>query len=328
MSSRPKVVITRRIPRAGITRLEAHCDVSVASEEPAVPSEVVRQLASDCDGLLTTLSERIDEAVLAAAPRLKVVSNYAVGFDNIDVAAATRRGVLVCNTPRVLTETTADMAWTLLMAAGRRLVESVDYARAGRWLIWGPTLLLGQDIHHATLGIVGLGQIGQAVARRARGFDMTVLYWDQFQPPNAAELGATYVELDELLRRSDFVSLHVPLLPETRHLINDRSLALMKPTAVLVNSARGPIVDTDALVRALQAGTIFAAGLDVTDPEPLPADHPLMRLPNCIVVPHIASASVATRDAMAELAADNLLAGLRGELPPACVNPEALKRDA
>jgi glyoxylate reductase len=225
----------------------------------------------------------------------------------------------------VLTETTADFAFTLLVAAARRVVEGVDYVRAGKWKTWGPTLLMGCDLTGATLGIVGFGRIGKEMARRARGFDMRLLAYDSFQDEAAAkELGVTFVSLDQLLRESDFVSLHCALTPETHHLIGARELHLMKREAILVNAARGPVVDTDALTAALRDGTIWSAALDVTDPEPLPADHPLVSLPNCIVVPHIASASIATRNKMASLAAQNALAVLRGQQPPHCVNPEVL----
>jgi glyoxylate reductase len=271
----------------------------------------------------------VDDAFLdAAGSGLKVVSNYAVGFDNVDVPACTGRGIPVGNTPGVLTETTADLAWALLMAAARRLPEGDRYVRAGRWRTWGPLLLLGPDVHDAALGIVGFGRIGQAVARRAGGFGMTILYHDVAQVPSEVEreLGATFVPLDELLERADFVSLHVNLTPDTRHLIDRRALERMKPTAILVNTSRGPVVDTDALVDALGTGEIAAAALDVTDPEPLPADHPLVGLDNCLVVPHIASASPATRGRMAEMAAANLLAGVRGERLPTPVNPEVYER--
>jgi glyoxylate reductase len=264
--------------------------------------------------------------VLDREPQLKVISNLAVGFDNVDVEAATARGVMVCNTPGVLTETTADFTWALLMAAARRLVEGADYVRAGKWLTWGPTLLMGQDVHHATIGIVGFGRIGKEIAKRARGFDMRILAYDTFRDEEAAEeFGVEFMELDELLQASDFVTLHVALTDETRNMISGRELRLMKSTAILVNAARGPVVDTDALVDALKNGEIAGAALDVTEPEPLPGDHPLVSLPNAIVVPHIASATVATRNEMARMAAANLLAGIRGDRPPNLVNPEVLE---
>jgi glyoxylate reductase len=256
-----------------------------------------------------------------------VISNYAVGYDNVDLAAATVRGIPVGNTPGVLTETTADMAFALLMAAARRVVEGAEYARAGRWRTWGPTLLLGHDVHGATLGIVGMGRIGQAVTRRASGFEMRVVYFDPYCDSGKGPFVdvAVRCSLDELLAEADFISLHVPLSKETYHLIDANALAKTKPTAVLINTSRGPVVDHDALYEALVAGRIAYAALDVTEPEPLPADHRLLTLPNCLVVPHIASASWATRTRMAVMAAENLLAGLRGERLPHCVNPEVYK---
>jgi glyoxylate reductase len=252
-----------------------------------------------------------------------VISQCAVGYDNIDVAAATARGIPVGNTPGVLTDATADFAFTLLMAAARRVGEAVDFVRAGHWQTWGLTLLLGQEVYGATLGIVGLGRIGRAVARRARGFDMQVLYHDAVRRPKAeAELGVAYRPLDDLLRESDFVTLHTSLTDETQGLIDARALALMKPTAILINTSRGPVVDTEALYQALKAGQIAYAALDVTDPEPLPAGHKLLTLPNVLVAPHIASATVTSRTQMAIMAVENLLAGLEGERLPHCANPE------
>jgi lactate dehydrogenase-like 2-hydroxyacid dehydrogenase len=267
----------------------------------------------------------VDSELLdAAGPGLKVISNYAVGYDNIDVAAATARGIPVGNTPGVLTETTADLAFALLMAGARRIGEGAEYVKAGEWGAWRKTMPLGRDVHRATLGIIGMGRIGRAVARRATGFDMRVIYYDPYCDPDKAPFIGVglHCELDELLAEADFVSLHVPLNEETRHLIDARALGLMKPTAILVNSARGPVVDTDALYDALAANQIAGAALDVTDPEPLPSDHKLLSLSNCLVVPHMGSATVVTRDRMAVLAAENLLAGLRGERLPNCVNPE------
>ena len=321
------VAVTRVIPDAGLRLLREAADVRLWEDELPPSPERLAELLRGCAGALTLLTDQIDGEVLDREPQLKVISNFAVGYDNVDVPAATERGVAVCNTPGVLTETTADFAWALLMAAARRVVEGADYVRAGKWKTWGPTLLLGRDLTGATLGIVGFGRIGREVAKRARGFDMRVLAYDAHQDEAAArELGAAYVPLDDLLRESDFVTLHVALTPETSKMIGARELGLMKPEAILVNAARGPVVDTDALVAALRDGTIGGAALDVTDPEPLPADHPLIALPNALVVPHMASATVATRDRMAELAAHNLLAVLRGEHPPGIVNPEALER--
>lgn len=293
------------------------------------PRDVYLEKVRGIDGLLSILTDKIDAEIMDASPGLKVISNLAVGFDNIDVPAATGRGILVGNTPGVLTETTADFAFTLLMAAARRVVEGDKYTRRGDWKTWGPMILLGYDIHHATLGIIGSGRIGMEMAKRARGFDMKVLYHDvvRRKPEEEAALGLEYVpNLEELLSRADFVTVHVPLTPDTRHMISTREFAAMKPTAVLVNSARGPVVDPKALYEALKSGQIFAAGLDVTDPEPIPMDDPLLTLDNIVIAPHIASGSVATRTKMANMAAANLLAGLKGELPPNCVNPEVLQK--
>ena len=325
MAGRPKVFVARVIPDDGLRLVTEACDASVWPDELPPPREALLSAVEGCDGVLTLLTDRVDAELLdRAGPQLRVVSNYAVGFDNVDVPECTRRGIPVGNTPGVLTETTADLAWALLMAAARRVAEGDRYVRDGRWKTWGPMLLMGPDVHGATLGIVGFGRIGQAVARRAAGFGMTVLYHDTSELPAevTAPLGATFVPLPELLARSDFVSLHVNLTPETRHLIDADALRSMKPTAVLVNTARGPVIDGAALAGALRDGVIGAAALDVTDPEPIPMDDPLVGLDNCLIVPHIASASRATRGKMAEMAAANLLAGVRGERLPTPVNPE------
>ena len=317
--------MTRVIPDAGLDQVREACAVDLWTEELPPPREELLRRVAGVDGLLSLLTDRVDDELLdAAGPQLKVVSNFAVGFDNIDVPALTRRRIPGGNTPGVLTETTADLAFALLMSAARRIPESVDYVRAGRWRTWGPMLLMGVDVHGATLGIVGFGRIGREMARRAGGFGMTVLYHDVHPatPEEEAQLGARRVEMAELLRDSDFVTLHVNLTEATHHLIDAEALRAMKPTAVLVNTSRGPVVDPEALEQALRSGEIFAAGLDVTEPEPLPADHPLVGLPNCVVVPHIASASRVTRDRMAQMAAANLLAGLRGERLPTPINPE------
>jgi glyoxylate reductase len=325
---RPRVYVTRKLPEQGLALINDYCDATIWEDELPPLRETILRETRDADGLVSLLTDKIDGELLDACPKLRVVSNMAVGFDNIDVPAATARGVLAGNTPGVLTETTADLAWALLMASARRVAEGDRYVRAGRWRTWGPQLLLGGDVHGATLGIVGFGRIGQAVARRAAGFGMTVLYWDRAPVPREQEreLNATYADLDGLLARSDLVTLHVSLNDETRHLIDAAALARMKPSAVLVNTSRGPVVDQAALADALANGTIAAAGLDVTDPEPIPMDDPLLRLDNCLIVPHIASASHATRGKMAEMAAANLLAGLRGERLPNPVNPEVYER--
>ena len=319
MPDGPRVFVTRRIPEAGLEAVRAVAEVDLWDDELPPPREVLLERVRGVDGLLSLLTDRVDSELLdAAGPGLKVVSNYAVGYDNIDVAACHERGVAVGNTPGVLTETTADLAFALLMAVARRLPESHDFVRQDRWQTWGPLLLLGVDIHGATLGIVGFGRIGREMARRAQGFGMRTLYHSRTQAPPAveAELGATFVSLDDLLAQSDFVSLHTALTEETRHLIDADALARMKAGAILINSSRGPVVDQAALADALRSGHLFGAGLDVTDPEPMRADDPLLTLPNCRVVPHIASASVRTRDRMAEKAAANLIAGLRDEALP------------
>jgi glyoxylate reductase len=326
--TRPKVFVSRVIPEEGLARVRDATDATVWTDELPPPRDQLLAAVEGCDGILTLLTDRVDDELLdRAGPQLKVVSNFAVGFDNIDVAACTRRGIPVGNTPGVLTETTADLAFALLMAAARRLVEGDRYVREGRWKTWGPMLLMGPDVHGATLGIVGFGRIGQAMARRARGFGMRIVYHDLERAPKSveAEHGATFMTLEGLLPESDFVSLHTNLSAETKGLINAERLGWMKPTAVLVNTSRGPVVDSLALVDALRNGTIAAAALDVTDPEPLPADHPLVGLDNCLIVPHIASASRATRGKMAQMAAANLLAGLRGERLPTPVNPEVYR---
>lgn len=301
------------------------CDARVW-EIDAPPSRQDLLLAiAGCDGVLTMLTDRVDDEFLdAAGPGLRVVSNMAVGYDNIDVAACTRRGLPVGNTPGVLTETTADLAWALILAAARRLPEGERFVRSGGWKTWSPTYQLGVDIHGSTLGIVGFGRIGQAVARRAAGFGMTVLYSSRTRvdPAIERELRATWMPLGELLARADVVSVHVDLNPSTRGLIDAAALRQMKPSAILVNTTRGPVVDPTALFEALRDGVIRAAALDVTDPEPIPLDDPLLTLDNCLIVPHIGSATEATRGKMAEMAAANLLAGLRGERLPTPVNPE------
>ncbi len=320
-----KVYVTREVPDAGLTMVLKACDAEVWEGGLPVPREVLLEKVADVDGLYCLLTERVDDELLDAAPNLRVVSNYAVGYNNIDVAACTARGIPVGNTPGVLTDTTADFAFTLLVAAARRVTEAAAYVLDGKWQTWGPKLLLGVDIYGATLGVIGYGRIGQAVARRARGFDMRVLYHDPYAAggPGASDPdGPRAVDLNTLLAESDFVSVHVPLTEETHHLIGANELGKMKATAILVNTSRGPVVDPDALVGALASHRIAAAALDVTEPEPLPADHALLALPNCIVTPHIASASVATRNKMAVIAAENLLAGLEGRRLPHCVNPE------
>ncbi|MBV9092350.1 MAG: D-glycerate dehydrogenase [Streptosporangiaceae bacterium] len=323
--TRPPVLVTRRLPQQALDRITAVCDMTLYDGEDAMPRGRLLAEAAGKAGAVTLLTDRVDEEFLdAAGPQLTIVANYAVGFDNIDVDACTRRGVLACNTPEVLTETTADTAFALMMAAARRIAEGDRFLRSGTAWIWGPLMMLGQDVHHATVGIVGFGRIGQAVARRARGFSMRVVYHDTARPPAEVEqeLAAEYRDLEDLLRESDFISLHTSLSTQTRHLINAERLALMKPTAVLVNTSRGPVVDEQALARALARRQIFAAGLDVFEREP--EVHPgLLACDNAVLIPHLGSATVQTRLAMANLAVDNLLAGLQGRRPPALLNPQA-----
>ena len=323
---KPKVYVTRIIPQTGLDLVREACDAKVWQEELPPPREVLLEKVRGINGLLSLLTDTIDADVMdAAGPQLQVIANYAVGYNNIDVAAATARGIAVGNTPGVLTDTTADFAFTLLMSAARRVVEGMDYVRVGRWKTWGPTLLLGRDVHGATLGVVGFGRIGRGMAKRASGFDMRVLFHDPFFTEDAwaAETGAQRVDLDTLYAESDFVSVHVPLTTETRHLVGVDALHKMKATAILINTSRGPVVDPAALYQALRDGDIAYAALDVTEPEPVNMDSPLLTLSNCLIMPHIASASVATRSKMAEIAANNLIAGVRGEALPAWVNPEA-----
>jgi glyoxylate reductase len=307
-----KVLVTRRLPGTAVDRLAAQHDVVVWPERLPPKRPELAGLAQPVEGLLTLLSEPVDAELLEGCPRLRAISNYAVGTDNIDLDAATARGIPVGNTPDVLTDTTADLAVSLMLAVARRVVEGDGVVRQGGWLAWEPSFMLGRDLHDATVGIVGLGRIGRAVARRVEGFGCRVVHTSR----------SGGVPLEELLESSDFVSLHCPLTEETRGLIDDSALERMKPTAFLVNTARGPIVDTMALGRALRRGAIAGAGLDVTDPEPIPAGNPLLDSPNLVVVPHIGSATHATREAMADMAVDNLLAALAGERMPYCANPE------
>lgn len=312
------VVVTRELPGDALRRLDGVARVRRWSGAgPPPPGELLAALG-DAEGLLCMLTDHIDAPLMDAAPRLRVISQMAVGVDNVDLEAATARGLPVGHTPGVLTDTTADLAFALIAAVMRRLPEAERYLRDGRWTTWSPDLLLGRDLHGATLGIVGMGAIGQAVARRARGFDMAVLYTSR---TDKGVEGARRVDLDDLLKASDVVSVHVALTPSTRGMIGPRELTLMRPDAYLVNTARGGIVDEAALVEALRYGGIAGAGLDVYETEPLPPGSPLLELPNVVLLPHVGSASVATRERMASLAVDNLLAGLRDERLPHCANP-------
>ena len=322
MTNKPKVFVTRIIPEEGLSLVREACDMELWEHELPPLREVLLEKIKDKVGVLSLLTDKIDAELMDANPQIRVVSNFAVGFDNIDIKAATERGLPIGNTPGVLTDTTADIAFTLLMATARRISESIDYVRAAKWKTWGPMLLMGQDIHKATLGIIGFGRIGQGMAKRASGFDMKVLYHDVYRRQDLEQsMGVTYADIDTILAEADFVSIHTDLNPSTRYMFNAVAFAKMKRTAILINSARGPIVDHMALYEALKSGQILGAGLDVTDPEPIPVDHPLLTLPNCLIVPHIASASVATRGKMASMAAHNLIAGVRGERLPTPVNP-------
>ena len=307
-----RIFCTRGLPGRALERLNAVAELEVWPERTPPAPDVLREHAASADALLSLLTDRVDRELIRAAPRLAAVANYAVGVDNVDVGAATERGIPVGNTPDVLTETTADLALALMLDIARGVTQGDALVRRGEWRTWEPELLLGHDLHGATVGIVGFGRIGRAVARRVEGFGCAVLHTSR----------SAGIELRDLLERSDFVTLHCPLTEDTRGLIGDAALERMKETAYLVNTARGPIVDTDSLTRALRERRIAGAALDVTDPEPLPGDHPLLREPNLVVVPHIASATHATREAMADMAVDNLLAALRGERMPYCVNPE------
>ena len=324
----PRVFITRRIPENGIKLLRKHFEVEVWEEEREIPREVLLEKVKGADALVTMLSERIDREVFDSAPKLRIVANYAVGYDNIDVEEATKRGIYVTNTPDVLTDATADFAWTLLLATARRLVEADNFVRSGEWkrrgIAWHPRWFLGQDVYGKTIGIVGFGRIGQAVARRAKGFGMKILYNARSRKPEAEkELGAEFRPLDELLKESDFVVLAVPLTKETYHMINEERLKLMKPNAILVNIARGKVVDTEALVKALKEGWIAGAGLDVFEEEPYYHEE-LFKLKNVLLAPHIGSATFGAREGMAELVAKNLIAFKNGEVPPTLVNREVV----
>ncbi len=317
-----KVLVTSNIPRVGIEILEKECEVLQWTEDRPIPREVLLEKIRNVDGILCLLGDRIDREVFEHAPRLRVVSNYAAGYDNIDVEEATRRGVIVTNTPDVLTETTADITWALILSVARRVVEGDRFVREGRFRAWLPSLLLGTDVHGKTLGIIGAGRIGQAVGRRAVGFGMKILYHSRTRKEDfEKETGARFVSLEELLRESDFVSLHTPLTPETYHMIGEKEFRTMKKNAFFINTARGKCHDEEALVKALREGRIKGAGLDVYENEP--EVHPeLLEMDNVVLLPHIGSASVETREKMATMSAENLVAALRGERPRYVVNPE------
>jgi glyoxylate reductase len=322
---RPRVFVTRRLPGDALDRLAREAEVDLWPGDEPPPYDVLAGRAARADALICLLTDRIDAALIDAAHALRAISNVAVGYDNIDVAAATRRGIRVGNTPGVLAETTADLAFALILATARRVVEGDRFVRDGHWRTWDPNLLLGYDVHGATLGIVGFGKIGRAVARRAGGFGMRILCTGR-APIDDPAVPVEPVGLDDLLRSADFVSLHVPLSPSTARMIGERELRLMKPTAVLINTARGGVIDQPALVRALNEGWIAGAGLDVAEVEPIPPGDELLRAPNTVLLPHIGSASHATRERMAAMAVDNTLAALRNEPLPHCVNPEVYDR--
>jgi glyoxylate reductase len=324
--SKPKVFVTRLIPDKGLELIRDACDLDLwAHELPPTPEELLQHVRG-VDGLLCLLTEQISGDVMdEAGPQLKVISNHAVGFDNINVMAATARKIPVGNTPEVLTDATADFAFALLTSVARRIPEGERYIHDGKWQTWGPMILLGGELTGATLGLIGFGRIGKAMARRARGFNMRVLYYDPRETKPDPELKASPVDFETLLEESDYISLHTPLTPDTHHLIDTQALAKMKSNAVLVNTSRGPVVDPDALYEALKEKRIFGAGLDVTEPEPLPLDSPLLTLDNIVITPHIASASKETRAKMAWMAAQNLIAGVKGEPLPNCVNPQVYK---
>jgi lactate dehydrogenase-like 2-hydroxyacid dehydrogenase len=318
-TERPRVLVTREIPVVGLRLLREVAYVDVWDRPTPPPRDELLRRVAGADGLLALLTDRVDDELLdAAGPGLRVVSNLAVGYDNIDLAACAKRGIPVGNTPGVLTEATADLAFALLLAVARRLPESAALVTQDRWVTWDPMLLLGRDVSGATLGIVGFGRIGREVARRARGFGMRILAHSRRPAPEEVyrELGAEPVDLDTMLAQSDFVTVHVNLSAETWHLFDAAAFARMRPGSILINTSRGGVVDQTALAEALRAGHLFGAGLDVTDPEPMRADDPLLGLPNCLVVPHVGSATQRTRDRMAEKAARNVIAGLQGEPLP------------
>lgn len=331
MGERPRILVTQKVPQAAYPILTEVGEVTANQHEGLIwsPEELLKQ-APGHDYIFCLLTDTIDAGFLAACtsstPRLKLIANMAVGFNNIDVAAATRLGVAATNTPGVLSDTTADLAFALLLATARRLPEAERYLRAGKYSGWGPLLFTGAEVHHATLGLVGAGRIGQIMAKRASGFDMRILYYNRSRLSSAEEqrYHMTYVPLDELLQQADFVSIHTPYTPETHHLISTRELALMKPEAILINTARGPIVDEKALVQALQTGKIAGAGLDVFEHEPA-VEPELLTMEQVVLLPHIGSASLQTRSLMATMAAQNIAAHIRGQRPPNILNPEVLK---
>jgi glyoxylate reductase len=326
---KPNIFVTHRLPPAAMTFLEEHFEVTCNPFDRVLSREELLEGVKGRDGLLPLLTERIDGEVMdQAGPRLKIIANYAVGFNNIDLPAATARRIVVTNTPGVLTDTTADLTMALLLAVARRIVESDVYTRAGKYQSWAPLLFVGTDIHHKTLGLMGFGRIGTAVARRAWGFDMRILYHDEgpVNPEMEKQVKAQRVDLETLLRESDFISLHVPLTPETHHLMGPKEFSLMKPTAFIINTSRGEVIDEKALVEALTTKQIAGAALDVYEKEP-EIPEALKQMPNVILLPHIGSASLETRTKMGMMAAENLAAFFKGQRPPNCLNPEVLNKD-
>lgn len=324
---KPKVFVTREMPERGLHIIKEKFDAEIWREYAPPPKKIIIQKAAKVDALATLLSDQIDAEVFDAAPNLKIIAQMAVGFDNIDITEATKRGIYVTNTPGVLTETTADFAWALLMAVARRIVEADKYVRSGNWKVgWHPMMIQGRDIYGATLGIVGLGRIGCAIAKRAKGFDMKVLYYDVIRRPDfEKEYDIQFTDIDQLFQKADFITINVPLTKETHHLVDEKRLKTMKKTAYLVNNARGPVVDEKALYKALKESWIAGAALDVFEQEPTPMENSLLKLDNVVVAPHISSASYETRSKMAEMVAENLVAFFEGKTPPNLVNPEVTK---
>jgi glyoxylate reductase len=325
--AKPKVYVTRELPDRGLNVIKNRFDAEVWPEYAPPPKKTIIEKAKNVDALATLLSDKIDVEVFDAAPKLKIVSQLAVGFDNIDIPEATKRGIYVTNTPEVLTDTTADFSWALLMAVARRVAEADKYVRVGKWKVgWHPSMIQGRDVYGATIGIVGAGRIGYAMAKRATGFDMKILFYDVIPRPEIEkDFEAKKVDLNTLFKESDFVSIHVPLTKETHHLVNAERLSIMKKTAYLINNSRGPVVDEKALIDALQRNEIGGAGLDVFEQEPISMDNPLLKFENVVLAPHISSASYETRSKMAEMVADNLVAFFEGKKPPNLLNPDAMK---
>jgi glyoxylate reductase len=327
MPKKPKVYVTREMPERGLKIIKEKFEAEIWPNYAPPPKKLIIEKAAKVDALVTLLSDKIDAEVFDAAPNLRIVAQMAVGFDNVDVAEATKRGIYVTNTPGVLTETTADFAWALLMAVARRVVEADRYVRSGQWKVgWHPMMLQGRDIYGATLGIVGLGRIGCAIALRAKGFNMKVLYHDvQRRPDCEKEYDLKFTDVETIFKTADFITINTPLTKETHHLVDEKKLRMMKKTAYIVNNARGPIVDQKALYKAVKEGWIAGAALDVFEEEPTPIDNPLLKLDNIVVAPHISSASYETRAKMAEMVAENLITFFEGKTPPNLVNPEVAK---